>query len=253
MTASASPVMKRASGARRNATDSRDVLGLPLEAPQRGVVEHDLPYARGGRAAQFGFPLEFPRLHGGFDVAGAHAVDGDAVLAEFVGHRLREADDAELGRHVIGQVRHASLLARHRCGVDDRARRADAHHRAGGGLPAHEHAPEVDVHGLVVALDGGVEKSVHERDPRIAHPGVEAKAVGDVVGHACRIGRRTHVQHRRLVLCAIARRQCRSSVTRGVAIDIGDDDPPPPFGESHRDGAADAGARAGNHDCLGHR
>jgi hypothetical protein len=54
------------------------------------------------------------------------------------------------------------------------------------------------------------------------------------------------------VPASVVGRQCLGDRTRGVTVDVGDDDPPVSFGECRRDGPTDAGAGAGNYDCLGH-
>src|SRR5437868_1010235 len=113
-----------------------------------------------------------------------NGVDGDALRAKLQGERLGEADDAGLGRYVVGHQRLAALGARRR-DVDD-APPTGLDHVGNDGLAAVERPGEVDrQHAVprlgvdrqepVEALKAGVvdenrraaETSAHVRDPGV--------------------------------------------------------------------------------------
>jgi hypothetical protein len=163
------------------------------------------------------------------------------VRSEFERHRLGKADDAELGGHVVGQVRDPALLAGHRGDVHDRAPDAAVDHDPRGGLPAEEHALQVHRQGLPQVSRADVEKSPHLRDAGVGYPDAEPVVfVRYLPGDRRRGVRVGHVQPQ--CLAAVAGR----GLLRGGQIAVGRDDRKAPPGQLGRDSPADAGARPGD-------
>src|SRR2546427_3991762 len=129
-------------------------------------LERDLPEQ--ALAGLFGYP----RRHVGLDEARGHRIDLDIPVRELACRRLRETDDARLGRGVVGLARIAHGSGR-RGHIDDAP--ALLPHHDFRARPRHqEHAAEVRVHHLVPVVILHAYQQLVSRDPRVVDQHIEA-------------------------------------------------------------------------------
>jgi hypothetical protein len=187
-------------------------------------------------------------LHAGTELGGDHRREDDrdvhAVGGQLGGHRLGEADHAELAGGVDRAAGHADPTDG-RGDVDDVAVAA-LEHGAGGELGAGDDGAQVDVEDLVDRLLGLLHERGERHDPGVVDQDLdraERLGPGQERGEGAAVG---DVDHEALGAAADLGR----GLGGHVVVEVADDHAGPGVGEPPGGGQADAAAGAGDGDDL---
>src|SRR4051812_21743544 len=188
--------------------------------------------------------------HGGRDLAGAHAVDGDPVLAELQRHDLGEQPQPGF-RRAVGAVADPRVLLVDARDVHDAPAAAGGDHPARRALGADERRVEVDREHLAPLVVGEVEERHAGPRAGVVDEDVDAaERVGELVDDVGRLGQLVQVDVGELGPPAGRPDQLGGLLAHLLVAVPGDADVAAEVGEGDGDGSPDAGLGAGHDRAL---